>query len=149
MPWKTNSKEEQRFDLVRQMMAGLVSVITLCRRFGISRQTAYKWRQRYRLGKLRGLKEQSRRPLVSPGQTGALWLRRVRRFRESHPTWGARKLSYELCRRYEPLGAPAVATISRWLKRWGLSRRYRRWLRGPGGLRQALRVARHCREGGG
>jgi len=46
MPWKTNSKEEQRFDLVRQMMAGLVSVIALCRRFGISRQTAYKWRRR-------------------------------------------------------------------------------------------------------
>jgi transposase-like protein len=146
MPWKTNSKEEQRFDLVRQMMAGLVSVITLCRRLGISRQTAYKWRRRYRLGKLRGLKERSRRPLVSPGQTGALWLRRVRRFRGSHPTWGARKLGHELRRRYGPLGAPAVATISRWLKRWGLSRGYRRSLRGPVVLRQAVRVARQCHE---
>src|SRR5260370_1124063 len=37
MPWKTNSKEEQRFDLVRQMMAGFVSVIKLCRRLGVWR----------------------------------------------------------------------------------------------------------------
>ena len=146
MPWKTNSKEEQRFDLVRQMMAGLVPVIKLCRRFGISRQTAYKWRRRYRVRKLRGLKDQSRRPLVSPGQTGALWLRRVGRFRGSHPTWGARKLSHELRRRFGPLGAPAVASINRWLKRWGLSRGCRRSLRGPVVLRQAVRVARHCHE---
>jgi len=146
MPWKTNSKEEQRFDLVRQMMAGLVSVIALCRRFGISRQTAYKWRRRYRLRKVCGLKEQSRRPLVSPGQTGALWLRRVRRFRGSHPTWGARKLGHELRRRFGPLGVPAVATINRWLKRWGLSRGSRRSLRGPVVLHPAVRVACHCHE---
>jgi len=48
MPWKKTSKQEQRFDLVRQMISGLVPVRELCRRFKIVRQTACKWLNRYR-----------------------------------------------------------------------------------------------------
>jgi transposase InsO family protein len=146
MPWKATSKEEQRFDLVRQLRAGLASVTVLAQRFRISRQTLYKWRDRYRRSRLRGLQDQSRRPHSSPGQTGALWLRRVRRFRQSHPTWGARKLRHELIRRFNRLGAPSPATINRWLKRWGLSRGRPRRPRGPVLTRKVLRAARRCHE---
>jgi putative transposase len=62
MPWKFIKQEEQRFDLVRQMAAGNISVTELCRRFRISRQTAYKWRKSYQRDRLRGLKDRSRRP---------------------------------------------------------------------------------------
>src|SRR5689334_11336419 len=94
MPWKTTSKQEQRFDLVRQMIAGQGSVVELCRQFKISRQTAYKWRRRFRIGRLSGLKDQSRRPVRVALQTSKLWLRRLRRLRTQHPTWGARKLRH-------------------------------------------------------
>jgi transposase len=125
MPWKSKSKVEQRFDLVRQMAAGKLAVSELCRRFKISRQTAYKWFRRYRQKRLSGLKERSRRPCYLAAQTTARWLRRRR------PTWGARKLRHTLRARFGKKGAPSTATINRWLQRWGLSRGRRRRARGP------------------
>src|SRR2546428_14188262 len=76
MPWKMRSRQEQRFELVRQMIVGRLSVTELCQRFRISRQTAYKWRGRYRQQKLGGLKDRPRRPQRSPQRTSGCWLRR-------------------------------------------------------------------------
>lgn len=146
MPWKNLGKIEQRFALVRQMMRGEVAVKTLCRSFGVSRQTAYKWLARYRQGRWRGFREKSRRPLRCAGQTGVLWLRRVRRARRQRPTWGARKLRHILVRRFGAEGSPATATISRWLRRWGLARGRRRRRRGPTLLRKALHVPTECHQ---
>ena len=146
MPWKKTSPLEQRFDLVRQMARGKAVVGQLCRRFGVSRQTAYKWRARYRTGRLRALKNKSRRPLRSAGQTPIGWLRRVRRARLKHPTWGARKLRHQLGQRFGSDRAPSTATISRWLKRWGLARGRRRRRRGPVLLRKALHIPTRCHQ---
>ena len=146
MPWKKSSAEEQRFDLVRRMTGRKVSLGELCQEFGVSRPTAYKWLARYREGRTRRLKDRSRRPLRNAGRTAFEWLRRVRRARQRHPTWGARKLHHQLVERFGRSGAPATATISRWLMRWGLARGRRRRLRGPVLLRQALHVPRRCHE---
>lgn len=146
MPWKTRSKLEQRFDLVRQMAVGKFSVRELCRRFAVSRQTAYKWRKRFRRRRLAGLRDQSRRPLSFAVQTPFRWLRRVRQLRGRRPTWGARKLRVALAGRFGRRGAPSVATINRWLKRWGLSRGRRRRLAGPQLHRRAVRVSRSCHD---
>jgi putative transposase len=146
MPWKLKGKIEQRFDLVRQMGAGKVSVKELCRRFLISRQTAYKWRERFRLGRLSGLRDKSRRPLSCAVQTNFRWLRRVRQFRRRRPTWGARKLRPELSHRFGNRGVPSVATIGRWLKRWGLSRGRRRRFAGPQLRRRPVRVSKGCHD---
>ena len=144
MPWKRTNKIEQRFDLVRQMGRGRASVTELCREFGVSRQTAYKWRSRYRKGRLSGLKDKSRRPLLRKGQTSASWLRRVRRMRKKHPTWGARKLRFRLVALFGAKEAPSTATISRWPKRWGLARGRRRRPAGPSVLRKALHIPQRC-----
>lgn len=146
MPWKKTSQEQQRYDLVRQMIGGLSSVTELARQFGVSRQTAYKWRQRYKDRRYGGLREKSRRPLYLAAQTDDEWLRRVRRLRSRHRTWGARKLRHVLLRRFGEAGAPAVATIGRWLKRWGLSRGRRRRLRGPQIWRKAVQPSGACHE---
>ena len=146
MAWKKNSKEEQRLDLVRQMAKGKIAISELCRRFRISRPTAYKWKKRYEQGKLRGLREKSRKPLVHGLQTSALWLRRVKRLRLRHPTWGGRKLGHVLSEAFGKAGLPSVATIGRWLKRWGLARGRRRRRPGPLLSRPALRAARACHD---
>ena len=146
MPWKPTNKQEQRFDLVRQMQAGNASVVELCRRFQISRQTAYKWRQRFRLGRLAGLKDRSRRPERVARHASALWLERLKRLRRRRPTWGARKLRHCLAKRFGQEALPALATISRWLKRWGLVVARRRRRVGPVILRPALRAAAHCHD---
>jgi putative transposase len=128
------------------MTAGRLTVTQLCQRFKISRQTAYKWRRRYQQHRLAGLQDRSRRPRHSPRRTVTLWRRRLRRWRQSHPTWGARKLRHELQRRFGGRSVPAVATIGRWLKRWGLSRGRARRRRGPVVLRRAVRPAGRCHE---
>src|SRR5262245_7825743 len=98
MPWKEKKIEEQRLELVRAMKSGQEPVKQLCERYGVSRQTGYKWLARFRASPRRALKDRSRRPLLNQGKTDVLWLRRVRRARGRHPTWGARKLKYILVR---------------------------------------------------
>jgi putative transposase len=146
MPWKNTNRVEQRLDLVRQIRTAEISVSELSRCLGISRQTAYKWWARYRKNKRRGLKDKSPKPRLVAGRTGVLWLRRVRRARQKRRTWGARKLRHTLIQRFGHKGAPSTATISRWLKRWGLARGRGRRLRGPLIRRSALHVATRCHE---
>ena len=146
MPWKYKSEIEQRLDLVRQWRAGVVGKSELCRQFKIARTTAYKWVRRYRQQKLAGLHNRPRRPRRVAGRTARRWLRRLRWLRLRHPTWGARKLRHVLAERFGPEQLPASATISRWLKRWGLAKGKRRGRRGPTLCRPPLRRARHCHD---
>jgi putative transposase len=146
MAWKKSSPFEQRLELVRQMTRRKVSVAALCRSFGVSRQTAYKWLARHRQGRGRQLRDRSRRPFANRVKTSVVRLRRVRRARGSHPTWGARKLRHKLAERFGEQEVPSTATISRWLKRWGLARGRRRRRRGPVVLRKPLHVPVRCHE---
>lgn len=146
MPWKKTDLVSQRYELVRQMIAGEVSVVELCRKFGITRQAAYKWRRRYRHSRVAGLHNRSRRPLRCKHKLSALWIGRIRRTRLRHPTWGARNLHWKLARRFGAKGAPSTATISRYLRRMGLARGRRRQLRGPVLLRKRLHVPTKCHE---
>jgi putative transposase len=146
MAWKSTTRQEQRYELVRQLGVGEMSVTDLCRRFNISRQTAYKWRVRFRQGRLKALADRSRRPQHVPGRTPARWLERLRRLRREHPTWGARKLGHYLGKHFGQAGLPAVATLSRWLKRWGMARGRRRRLAGPVVLRPLVQPARHSND---
>ena len=114
MPWQEVSTMRQREEFVGLASAG-GNVRQLCRRFGISTTTGYKWLERQRGGE--GLADRSRRPLHSPGQSEAAVERAVLALREAHPAWGARKLK----RRLEMLGEPmpAVSTVHAMLVRHG------------------------------
>src|SRR5579864_9607917 len=119
MPWKNTSRQEQRYQLILEMLAGERSVSELCRRLRVSRKTAYKWWWRFKKGRLAGLRDRSREPRHVRSRTSALWLERLRRERGKHPTWGARKLEHRLRRDFRNKELPSVAAIGRWLKRWG------------------------------
>jgi putative transposase len=139
MPWKTKNKQEQRYELVRAMRAGVESVAELSRRSHVSRKTAYKWLSRYRQGGLRGLLDQPRKPERVARRTPRYWLERLRRLRRQRPNWGTRKLHHRLGQEQGLAGLPAVATLSRWLKRWGMTKGRRpRRLCGPVLLRRAI-----------
>jgi putative transposase len=146
MPWKKNDRIEQRYELICQMKAGELTVSELCRKVKISRKTAYKWRQRYRQGRLQGLGDQSRAAQKVFGKPAKLWLMRVRQMRKRRPTWGARKLRHRLGLDFGVAGLPSVASITRWLKRWGLAKGKRRRKPGPLVLRAALRPPRRSNE---
>jgi transposase InsO family protein len=88
----------------------------LCRRFGISPTTGYKWVARERQAET--LSDRSRKPLHSPGRCPQAVEQRICQLREQHPAWGARKLAHRLKHLGEPV--PAVSTVHAVLQRYGL-----------------------------
>jgi len=146
MPWKTKDQQEQRYELVRAIKGGTEPIAELSRRWRVSRKTAYKWLNRYRWRGLRGLLDESRKPERVTTRTARSWLERLRRLRRKRPTWGARKLHHRLRQEAGEEGLPAVATLSRWLKRWGLAKGRRRRLAGPIILRPTARPAQEAND---
>lgn len=115
MPWRETSTMSLRREFCSLAQQEEANVSELCRRFGISRKTGYKWLARYRSEGEAGLGDHSRRPHSTPGQTVAAQEGRVLALRDAHPTWGGRKLR----RRLQDLGepAPAASTITAILRR--------------------------------
>ena len=62
MPWQEVSTVSLRQEFVPLVQQGVVSVSELCRRYGVSRKTGYKWAARYRRDGAAGLTDRSRRP---------------------------------------------------------------------------------------
>ena len=47
MPWSETSAMEQRVAFIRDLQRGNLTMSELCLRYGISRKTGYKWRERH------------------------------------------------------------------------------------------------------
>jgi len=60
MAWKECSRVDQRVLLVGEFMRGEQQMAELCRNFGVSRKTAYKWVARYKADGPAGLVDRSR-----------------------------------------------------------------------------------------
>src|SRR5262245_55590991 len=119
MAWKEQDRMSLRRELVELAKQSEVGVRELCRRFGVSPKTAYKWINRHRLLGELGLKDRSRRPLRSPEKTSEAVETQVLQVRQSHPAWGGRKIQARL----KALGVndvPATSTITDILRRHGL-----------------------------
>ena len=104
-------------------LAGQVdNVAGFCRSEQISRQTFYKFRQRFRDDGIDGLQDRSRRPLTSPGQTSAevedMVVRRRKQLIEQGRDHGAQSIVWSLQR--EGLQAvPSQSTVWQILTRRG------------------------------
>ena len=142
MPWKTVTLLKARQRLAEAVLARRHPVQELASRFGVSRQTAYKWVERFRQRGLQGLRDQSRRPRRSPHRLPARWLQAIQRVRRARPHWGAKKIRQHLRRKCPRQRVPCGRTIQRWLKRLGWVRpRPRRARRGPAVPHPGLTVA--------
>lgn len=108
-----------RKEFVLQASQERSNVSELCRRYGISRKTGYKWLERYEAGGERPFEDRSRRPKRSPEQTAGAWVERVIRVREKHPAWGARKIRVVLAREYAGEDLPAPSTLHKILAQQG------------------------------
>ena len=119
MPWKARDIMSLRREFVGLARGEDVCLAELCRRFGISRKSGYKWLARERAEGPAGLVDRSRRPKRSPAKTEAVLEENVVALRRKHPAWGGRKLR----RRLQDQGAlkvPATSTITDILHRYGL-----------------------------
>jgi len=116
MPWKETTLMSQRTAFIEQAKAEDTNISALCRSYGISRKTAYKWLKREREAGAAGLFKQSRRPDHCPTQTSAEMERQVLAMREDHPAWGGRKIRRVL-QNQGYTGVPAASTITAILRR--------------------------------
>jgi transposase InsO family protein len=96
MPWKEVSIMSQRLEFVTLASAENANIRHLCRCFGISSATAYKWLERFQVAGANGLADRSRRPHHSPSRTPAEMETIVTTLRSKHPAWGGRKLEKRL-----------------------------------------------------
>ena len=118
MSWNAEkSLEEVRSEFLDRWAEGKDSVLSLCREYGISPKTAYKWRKRKASGD--SLSDRSRRPRSSPNATSAHIVSEVLALRDAHPTLGGRKISLMLKRR-GLADVPAGSTVTDILRRHGL-----------------------------
>ncbi len=104
------------------------SFAAVCRRFGVSRKTGYKWFERYGEGGVAGLVDQSRAPLDHPQAMTDELAERCVAVRRAHPSWGPVKVRAWLERRAPRTKWPAASSIGTLFDREGLTikRRLRR-----------------------
>lgn len=127
MPWKERCRVEERLAFASEYARGHQTMASLCRKYGISRKTGYKWAARYLLEGVRGLEDRTSRPRSNARAVSdeiADYFIEMRRRRK----WGPKKLKAVAEELNPDMTFPSASTIGELLKRHGLtdSRKYRR-----------------------
>jgi transposase InsO family protein len=116
MPWRISSTMSERHEFVLLASQKEANIRRLCRRFGISSRTGYKWLHRFNDKGVAGLADRSRRPHHSPARTAAVVEKKVLAVQRKYRDWGGRKLEQRML----DLGhqsVPSANTITAILRR--------------------------------
>lgn len=89
MPWKDKTVEELRKEFVEAAKSAR-NFSLLCREFGITRATGYKWVERSRQNC--SFSDRSHAPLHVPGKTSSVVEEAILRVRAENPEWGAKTI---------------------------------------------------------
>lgn len=116
MPWKEVSTMSQRLEFVTLAAADNANIRHLCRCYGISSATAYKWLRRFQIAGVDGLNDRSRRPQHSPARSAPEVEAAIISLRHKHPAWGGRKLRDRLLA-LNYTTVPCASTITAILRR--------------------------------
>lgn len=103
----------------------------LCRDYGISTKTGYKWKERFIEHGFEGLLELSRRPQSHSQELGEAVICEMVRLKQAHPRWGPRKLRQIYQRTHSEV--PSESSFKRVLDRAGLVEKRRLRARGQSG----------------
>lgn len=128
MPWSLRTEMDERLDFVAEYLRLEEPLSALCRRYGISRPTGYKWIGRYRAHGESGLVDRSSAPLTHGRRTSDAVAEALCGLKRLHPSWGPKKLVAWLGAHRPEIAWPAASTAGEVLKRAGLvaERRLRR-----------------------
>ena len=91
MPWKETDKMDQRIEFAMRAIRA-VNFRELCREYGISTKTGYKWRERFLRYGWEGMAEDSRRPHGHAHELREEVVCRIVRLKQAHRHWGPRKI---------------------------------------------------------
>lgn len=117
MPWQESTRMSLRKEFVIRARQDGANMAALCRQYGISRKTGYKWRQRDAEDDT--CADRSRTPQHQPRRCSAVLENAVLAMRQRYPTWGGRKLAVKL-RETGLVDVPAPSTITAVLQRHGM-----------------------------
>ena len=110
MPWKETDPMTERVQFVAAYQSQMYSMTELCKRFGIRRNTGYKWMRRYTEQGLAGLQEKSRAPHRCPHRMSEEVEAVLLEAKRAHLHWGPRRILPYLARRRPDLELPAPST---------------------------------------
>lgn len=131
MPWKERKALDEKRSFIAEWKRQEESLAELCRRYEISRQTGYKWLDRFQQEGDAGLEEHSRAPVHHPQAMPPTIRQALVDLRRLHPSWGPRKLRAYLQRESPKLHWPTASSIGDLLRREGLAHPRRRRKRTP------------------
>ena len=115
MPWESRTVEDQRKEFA-QAAEYCNNFSALCREFGITRHTGYKWVERYDAGQ--PLTDRSRRPHTSPSKTPEEVELLILAVRSENPGWGAKTIRDVLLKEGHR-NIPCAKTVNNILNRYG------------------------------
>ncbi len=125
MPWKeTNAMKEKRA-FIDEMLKQNKPFRELCREYGVSEKTGYKWRKRFYEQGYAGLAEESRAPLEHPNTVDGDTAAELIRLRLAHPSWGGKKLLVLYARAHPNLPLLSLSSVNRIIDKAGLLKKKR------------------------
>jgi transposase InsO family protein len=126
MPWEETCVMDERMSFMVDWQRDELTFSALCRAYGVSRRTGYKWVGRFKAAGVDGLKDLSRAPHDHPNAVGEAHEAAILAVRGAHPSWGPKKIRAWLMARRPRTIWPVESTIATILDRHGLVKRRRR-----------------------
>jgi transposase InsO family protein len=120
MAFRERSALEQRIALLHDYESGAFTVVDLCARYGISRETFYVWQRRRAAGGERWFEEFSRAAGSCPHTTPPEMIAAITAIRARFPRFGPKKIRARLSLDHPKVIWPAASTIGDILQREGL-----------------------------
>jgi putative transposase len=111
MAWELKSVEDQREKLIEAYINGTFTMTELCKSFGISRKTAYKWCKRFFTQGKEGLKNQSRAPHYPNTSYDDEIIKMALELKLKRMSWGPKKIVFCLKRDHPKIKWPSPTRL--------------------------------------
>jgi len=144
MPWIEVTKMEEKRSFVYRSLDRNENFTQLCRDYGISTKTGYKWKRRFAEKGLAGLEDMSRAPKSHPNQIDEATVCELIRIKNSRRGWGAKKIHAIFERLHPDRTDVSVPSVDRIFSRSGLTKQRRRRRKKSGKRLQTQVQATHA-----
>jgi transposase InsO family protein len=126
MPWKETNTMDLRKKFIHRMFAKKESFTELCKEFGISTKTGYKWKERLLKYGWEGLCDQSRRPRNNRNEIPEEIVLKIIKIKNQKPNWGSYKILKVFTKNNPDVKPPALSSVERIMEKAGLRQKRKR-----------------------
>ncbi len=121
MPWKETDAMDQKQKFIIEAFSFKKSFKELCRDYGVSTKTGYKWKSRFLQGGMPALQEKSRKPFNTGRPFPEEVVLEIIRLKNKNHAWGAHKIRDLYAKNHPDKRPPARSSIDRVLQRSGFT----------------------------